>query len=782
MRSFRHIRRCVGNLTPRKVLIFGHGSYYIGEVIAPSLSKDCILFFQDVHGGRALPNGLNITERQICEKLLKDKYSNCLAIYNQGLINQLGGYVVLLPEDFDERYETFVKQNRKILEKIFGRMCDKNDFFAIYTYALTEGSPNLFQWAMNNVFKHGASFHGVKNCINWCINYPQLIKNLSKGTPTAYNGKNAVIELYNEMVTLRKNKRVNDVINMFNTAQKKLLKNLELTTNIIDIFSKFYILSQAKKHNFVRKMSTVEDVNEIIRQMALLTKTHFDWNKESFMNYINNVDNINCEIVLNRDNIVVLKVHDYETIKYLAKTTNWCISKNKKYWNDYVGHRENECTQYVLFDFSKDEDDELSIVGFTISSRKGITNAHSFSNENLMNGVTRPSNVQQFVPLKPSIFTLLQEYNVPINNFIEKIELGYDWDEESYIEMLDEHIDDYDIIYNENNKMVIITSSPMARLIVGKSYENIIFNCNTSKCIIFTDFNKDASNTNRLLFVGVNWDSYSSEEIPSRVYNLNATDRPSITFDTLLQEYHLPYNVICRNEDKVDRFVNALLAYDAKLINTLLQDKNLVDTLLANVAVINSKCAFIDIILTSITSIYTLDILKALYNNGITLSMLTTPQKVDRLLSNLIYGLGTYGNGATMPPTEEEKKAVFMKNKFGFNKCKFIGNYLAIELILENEKNKSIIGNNTLDTINSLLHQRNLCIDLTNKIIGDICDKTHNLDYILQSIVATNNTYALAVILDSNIDAKYINYIANCLPKNHELYPMVEKAKKVKAC
>ena len=79
---------------------------------------------------------------------------------------------------------------------------------------------------------------------------------------------------------------------------------------------------------------------------------------------------------------MVLKVFDFETIKQLAKTTNWCISKNKSYWNNYVSP-ENNTSQYVLFDFSKKEDDKHSIIGFTVMHNKGITNAHDFTNNNL---------------------------------------------------------------------------------------------------------------------------------------------------------------------------------------------------------------------------------------------------------------------------------------------------------------------------------------------------------------------------------------------------------------
>lgn len=774
MRGFRHLVNSVGKSKFRKVLVFGNGNNIVGEVMLPSVSRNSILFFQDRHGNRSLPSRLTSTEFNMCETLLNNKYHYYLEVNGQNLINQLGGTIVLLPEDFDKRYEEFTKQNKKMVDNIFERMCCKNDFFSLYIYALTEGSPNLFVWAMNNIFKHGVNFHGVKNCINWCINYPQLIKNLSKGTPTAYNGREQVLSLYNEMVTLRKNKRVNDTINMFNTAQKKMLKNVELTDNVIDIFSKFYLLSYAKQHNFVRKMSTIDNADEILRQMSLLTKAHFEWNKESFFNFIKNVEGINCDIVLDRDNLVIVKVNDYDTIKYLAKTTNWCISKNKKYWNDYVGNRRGESTQYVLFDFSKDEDDELSIVGFTTLDRKGIVNAHSFSNENLMHGCSNLYPVRQFVQFRPNIFYLLKLNNVSINNFVGKNKFNYEWDIVSFTEFLEMALgDSFDIVYHDNNKIAIITENPMVRFVLGDSYNNIGY-CNTRKCVIFADFNKNQYDDDRLLFVGINFDDSIKEERPSKVFNMSLNVETNIQFDSLLEEYNLPYNIICRTENKLERFISAFSSYNIQLVDSFLKDKDLINKLKTNKNFISSHYNIASYINNSIFNVYTIDMIKVLYDNNVMLSDLISNRYIDSIISNLIYEISNLSHNSN-PPTSSEIEAIFNKNKFNNDKRKFIGFYMAVDLILKHEKN--IVGNNTISAINDISNITNICIDLTNKIISNINNNFDKVKHIINSIIITNNTYALATILESNPSKDIVNCIMSNLPKNHELYSMAENAK-----
>ena len=56
----------------------------------------------------------------------------------------------------------------------------------------------------------------------------------------------------------------------------------------VHILNRFGTLSNVKKRNFVRKMSTIENIDDIMRQMSLLTNIHFEWNRESLLDFIKN--------------------------------------------------------------------------------------------------------------------------------------------------------------------------------------------------------------------------------------------------------------------------------------------------------------------------------------------------------------------------------------------------------------------------------------------------------------------------------------------------------------
>ena len=303
-------------------------------------------------------------------------------------IDGFNGYfreITMLPNTFDKDYDKFLRENTKMISNLNGKYgISTNDIKTKRIYIYTDGSKNFFQWAITAFFHCGISMSTIKSILICNESYKQLSKNLSKGTITAYTSRDSILALLDELAELRKEKRINDSISSFNTTQKKLLKENKLTEETKQALWRFSRLSDTKRINFIKKMSSVDDYNELTRQLRFVTSVHFNWSKESFIDFLTNVEGIQYEKIFENDNIVLVKTLDYETIKQLGKTTNWCISKNKQYWNNYIENYHGATTQYMIFDFSKMEDDKLSIIGFTTTRNKGITSAHNFVNEPLM--------------------------------------------------------------------------------------------------------------------------------------------------------------------------------------------------------------------------------------------------------------------------------------------------------------------------------------------------------------------------------------------------------------
>ena len=124
------------------------------------------------------------------------------------------------------------------------------------------------------------------------------------------------------------------------------------------------------------------------------------------------------------------------------------IKKDKKYWNEYVENNPN-ATQYVLMDFSRKEDDNLSIVGFTSVHDRGITNAHDFQNRNLMQGrrTNTVSEIKSFVAKYidcSSIYGVLDKYGIKLSDVVSYEPNQYKWDRDSMFDYLNQCVDEDD--------------------------------------------------------------------------------------------------------------------------------------------------------------------------------------------------------------------------------------------------------------------------------------------------------------------------------------------------
>ena len=486
IRGIRHLWR-VSDCSLRKVLVrCGEHGFDICEVIKTKpdskIGERMYIFNSCYNQTNYSISTLSSLSTEMHDMLSEVTHSKTLEVAKScdgfrgydGLFSE----ITLLPNSFDKDYASFLKENNKMVKSLTEKYCvNTNDIRVKRIYIYTDGSKYFFQWAMDLYFKAGCSMRTILNILTWNEHYKQLTKNLSKGTITAYTSQESVNDLMEELAILRNDKRVNDAINLFNTAQKKLLKANEQSKTDKNTLARFSKLSDTKKNNFIRKVSTIDDYQELMRQMRHVTSVHFDWSKESFMDFIKNVDGINYEVVYENDFVVLVKVADYETIKQLGKTTNWCISKNKSYWNTYIEYNHGKATQYMIFDFSKLEDDKLSIVGFTTTYNKGITSAHNFINDNLMND---GNNMNAFM-LKSylarfdnsnSIYKVLQNCGIDITLVAHYDKPQYKWSYEDLMSYLYECVDknNVDIIKYDGDKLVLSVRDENIKYFLGDAY------------------------------------------------------------------------------------------------------------------------------------------------------------------------------------------------------------------------------------------------------------------------------------------------------------------------
>lgn len=706
IRGIRHLWRvCNESLTP--VLVNTH-EYGYSVCLAVKTKPNCpfgetlALFnhhYKNGYSSIGFNTYLNSDElKPYTEKILRLGFSRAY-IVTKDFFNRKDGdstfyELTLLPKTFFEDYESFLKNNSKMINSLRDKYgFDLHDIRQQRMYIYSEGSKNFFSWAVNMFYGNKVTMNTIKTILQWNDLYGQLTKNLSKGTITAYTSRDSIDTLMTELTTLRRGKRMADAINSFNTVQKKLLKSRELSNVDKETLAKFSKLTDTKRLNFIKKMSSIEDFDELMRQMRHVCSVHFAWNKESFNDFLENVEGLNYKKIFEKDSVVLVEVFDYDTIKQLAKTTNWCISKNKSYWNNYVEHDRDNTKQYLIFDFSRKEDDKLSIVGFTTKYNKGITNAHDFVNNNLMGSVDRPTNtllksyISRFIA-RNNIYSILAADGIDINIIANYDEPLYKWDKASVINYLYECVnqENVDILMSEGDKMAISVKDENVRYFLGDTYcDNIPHEFYDKQHIIFLDFSLSKYDINKLQFAIIDGNGYDEDYCQS-LYNEHSLNEGN-NFDSKLIEYNLPYDIIRRTNNVKVKMRDAILSYNTPMIKECIKQcgkEGFKDVVYHYV----SSDAFFNIMLATLRDYMSFDYIDIIYENGMTISEVIGTKYACDICKYMMQQIQVtnrhIGNELILPSKEDIEN--FYTEKIGDkNIALYIGSYLAISRIIDSE-------------------------------------------------------------------------------------------------
>ena len=713
VKGFRHLFRMMSTLhtadiffKPCKNMVGGTALYCDDKKYSShycSNSPYIIIFNYQFANVRFNVSDFNTDVRKEIEGLYS-KYGNAWVLtptprsYREA--SQYFSNIIVMPSDFEERYSEFIAANKKAVtdaSRYVGGDCNNSSLK--YFYAITDGSKNFFSWAVKAYIKTRISVYTIDWIMGWNSKYSQLSNKLKKNTITAYTSHEDFVDIIQELITLRRNKRANDVISTFNTAQKKALKGFNMGIREYDILSKFSKLSLRKKQNFIRKVSTFTDPAEIIKHMSFLTDVHFEWNKESVLNVINNTDNINCEIIIDKDDCLLVKVNDYDTVKRLAKTTNWCISKDKKYWNQYVRSEKGD-KQYMLFDFSLKEDDNYSIVGFTTTKNKGITRAHDFQNNNIVSSDRRDmmSEIQSFIAHIARATGIINIYSVLDKNGIDpsilspSVENKYEWNRNSMFAFLDTCLNGdggYYIIHEDATRVAFICDNPDIRFFLGDAFLNTQREYNQTMnsdltVIVFADFAKKGTDPNKLVYGIISHNFSSHEDSCRNLYNEACSVIPQ-TFDSKIREYDLPYDIICRNKKSIERFYESWHNYELSNVKYLLSDKGVVKRVLnSSVSERNIYMALSDVTFNC----YSLDYINVLYDNGIKLSAKLSARRFYDFIQRIYNAMCEFcqnGNTSMVTPSEEMIKNVLDGKVDDQAQSGYVGFYEALDIIMKND-------------------------------------------------------------------------------------------------
>lgn len=394
-----------------------------------------------------------------------------------------------------------------------------------------DGKPNYQVWGVKVIFSKAINIDQLKEIKEWADTYSQSITQLSKQNITSYTCKTHFSLLRREMAAIKMVSFLKNQFMQFNTEQKKMLNdqilahydNLEkvyssiVLKNWVSIFEKFDKLSPGRKQNFHSNCSAIKNSTDLMAAIENAIQDSYTWNREDFLAYMEN-NTSGCEVVVDRDNILVVKIPSFEASKTLCGNgrTQWCITTGADHWRRYVtnyGSGAGKREQFFLFDFNKRETDELAHVGFTIESGKGIDLAYSNTDRDIKSGYIDykfPDEPQQHV----NIYKCLSKLNLDLSSFMTMKKAKYEWVIDSIVDLIVGHEPTKGtIVYNNNNIIVAqIDNTASLKLLIDHTFINpssISFDANTTNFVMF-DLNKEGTKNDAIICLMYKKDIYGT--------------------------------------------------------------------------------------------------------------------------------------------------------------------------------------------------------------------------------------------------------------------------------
>lgn len=199
------------------------------------------------------------------------------------------------------------------------------------------------------------------------------------------------------------NLKISKLLSKFPSTQKALIGNFEKNPT-----KKNTLLKLAEKENlgvFISKISRYKTEDELMTAIRIFIKS-IQNDKSTVIEKVSNMKI--SKVVLEKENILIVKVGSIEDLKELASDCSWCILRDSM-WKSYTNNR----LQYILFDYTKDEFDPLFKIGITLNKDGGIHAAH-----NILDGSVIPLIKTYFKELN------IDPYKDLILNSFKKIDIS----------------------------------------------------------------------------------------------------------------------------------------------------------------------------------------------------------------------------------------------------------------------------------------------------------------------------------------------------------------------
>lgn len=200
------------------------------------------------------------------------------------------------------------------------------------------------------------SFHKVETAIKSFVKYEDILKS-NKLDYTIFQDKNfeAIDDHINQIVYDHKVKMYANSI--FSNKNKHLMTD-EAFGYLKELYDLEFSAEKLQK-NIGSKMAAIKTSEDFTFAVKQLHASLSGFNYESKKSL---ADGLGAQEIAHVDGFLVLEVDKYEQSKKLG-SSSWCIVRDSVYFDDYV---RNGSRQFFIYDFTKKEIDNDSMIGITL--------------------------------------------------------------------------------------------------------------------------------------------------------------------------------------------------------------------------------------------------------------------------------------------------------------------------------------------------------------------------------------------------------------------------------
>jgi len=304
------------------------------EGLASAIQAKIVSFLQD-----------KITEDDILDsyQFTKNQKNEEVLIFKDGSIATLKDGKYSTPEIQQEAYKALSEEISRDLASF-----------------LLRKKPTYIQPFIKKMEEESYNIEGMHTAVTSFLRYEQILKNYKFDVlEQLKDAKN--LEYFDDAIDkIKRTHEINILTNAIFSGKYKDFYDKKAAEHMKSIYE-LKVTKEELQDNIGKKMAgfkTSADVNEALRKYI---NSLTDFNPNAILE---KAAKFNTEISYKSDDMVILKINDFEASKALG-SGSWCISRHESHFKSYAGGKDS--LQFFVYDYTKDSNDKNSMIGVTLN-------------------------------------------------------------------------------------------------------------------------------------------------------------------------------------------------------------------------------------------------------------------------------------------------------------------------------------------------------------------------------------------------------------------------------